>query len=142
MPPAYKYAAEMAEAGVTDCPPQTAAPQAATAYRFVKVPIGQESLLPMWVMDPGRFLDAPCCKAFGLSMWRSPEEAQAAYLKFVAKYGEKFREQNGTHLATVSLLMTHGAHTPCRRDGHFTFYEYDGVDLVPHCTNSEELAQP
>src|SRR5688572_20422877 len=123
MPPTYKYAAAMAEAGVVGCPPAGAAPQKRTAFRFVKDPIGPDNLLPVWEIDPARFLETPCCKAFGLSMWRTAEEAKAAYQKYVLMYGEKFREKNGTHLASVCLQDTHGVHTPCRRNGHFTFYE-------------------
>jgi hypothetical protein len=67
------------------------------------------------------------CRACGISVYDSEDQARATH--HYLQYGHPNSPIDvGTHIATAQLTETHGESVASDENGHFTFFEYAGVD--------------
>lgn len=85
--------------------------------------------MPYAQLEMQEFSDDPRCDWCGLSMYTTERKARAQFAFLLGKFPSA-RTRYGDHLAEISLTQHHGVQTRPRRNGHFTLYEYDGIDLV------------
>lgn len=124
--PDLKYAEKVRE--LKDCPPAQARECDLIAYRFVKVPLDGSSFIPA-ALEPGRFAGGIPCKAYGLSLFATEEQARAHFADILSRQPQAALRL-GDHLASVRLNAAHGVQTVANTKGHITLHEYEKVNLV------------
>ena len=130
----YKYAQHLAD--IQSCPPVGTSNEDATLFRFVFSELAHgNNFLPPQIIKPGREFQDPVerCSAFALSLFRTTDEATAAYRKLKAN-NKKIGKRIGTHLARISLRRADGALTPEDEEGHCDLHEHQDCDLLPRAT--------
>lgn len=127
-----KYASHVAAA--SPCPPPGAIECDRAVFRWVWNPVTSESFTPVPLMPNKRVNSKKgkphSCAQMGLSMFETETQARTRF--------DAFREGHplvhltlGTHVAAVGLLASQGRQGLTDGNGHFNFWEYAGVDLVP-----------
>jgi hypothetical protein len=131
----WKYAANIA--GLANCPPLPIVEADCTAFRFVFSPIDSTSFLPVGVLNPARAAQVcpagKCLALASLSMFTSEEAARDKVADIESRIPQ-IKKRVGTHVARLTVAKSHGAQTPPNDTGHFSFFEYEGVDLVSTAT--------
>lgn len=137
----YKHQSDFDVHAPTECPPDDAKPiDTDDAFRFVRKPVTardfhthiQLKLLPK---KTAPIHDKNRCSKCGLSMFTTLDAAIKKY-KGLPKVGN-FQY---THVAKGTLSSDDGVcTTPI--NGHFTFHEYDGVDIVTRFKIVAELSK-
>ncbi|MFD2969952.1 hypothetical protein [Sphingobacterium bambusae] len=122
-----------------DCPCATEYKEVTMdAYRWEKDPMDETAFLPLNIIKtpPQRVLDENdlMCKGYGLSMFSSLALAAAKYRKLIDKFRsaerERKQEEYGSKIALLGLDKEDGLKGDHHSSsGHFTFHEYEGVDL-------------
>lgn len=124
--PDYKYQKKLE--ALPSCPPTAIKTGPRVCYRWVKSPLSPDHFLPVTLENTQRgFSENQQCNAWGLSLWDSSDQAKERFVTLSAKY-KKFRGK-WTHVAKLSLTSDHGAHSTSSSEGHFTLFEYVGIDL-------------
>jgi hypothetical protein len=127
----FKYARFITP--LTNCPPGDCKPADTVAYRFVFDDLNdRRNFAPSFIIEPSRHRPSTpakvCCSGYGLSLYDSLPNAEAAYRKFAANF-LKFEERVGTNIAEGNISKTDGVVTPPNHEGHFDLHEYEGVQL-------------
>jgi hypothetical protein len=127
----FKYQADLPP---TNCPPANYQPTNREAYRFVHEDVNHpNNFLPVFKIKPARKLsttdDSQVCKGYGLSMFDTLENASNRYNSLTADNPNIWRSI-GTHIAKGQLTERCGVCGSVDSRGHFTFHEYEGIDLV------------
>ncbi|MBK7937551.1 MAG: hypothetical protein IPJ82_10850 [Lewinellaceae bacterium] len=139
----FKYQNEMKTARLEDCPPNDYAASSIIAFRFVFSEIYHpNNFRPVGLIDPQRlneFKENPKkCQALGLSMFSEAAKAQDRFDYLQRKTAGKFANIAGSYLATLNLEATDGIHSK-RHDSHFTFHEFENVNLADRVIKIENL---
>jgi len=117
---------------IENCPPNDVSPIVGLSYRFVHADIkDSRNFLPVAMLSPKRTFKTSKdqCSAYGLSMFASEIQAREFYKKLRAIH-KKIRDTLGTHVACGSLGQDEGISTEPESDGHFNFFEAEGLSLV------------
>ena len=107
------------------------------AYRWVHASGHPNDLLPVNLINPTRMLDSSdsSCMGYGLSMFDTHEGACEKYVRLWKRRRAHQRPQMETDLgkcvAQMDLRCSDGLSGPIEINnyGHFTFHEYEGVEL-------------
>jgi hypothetical protein len=121
----FKYQSGHDQNGIQDCPPSECREAAGMAYRYVHNPITSADFLPSAPDIPNRL---KLCKAWGISLYASPEQARVAYKENIASRPQLVKKV-GDHLAVATLSATHGVIQGPAKNGHVTLHEYATVQL-------------
>jgi hypothetical protein len=124
----YKHKRFLQEIKNAECPPSEARETDRVAFRFVSNPIGEDSFAPHAQLKTQEFKDDPRCEWCGLSMYTTEQKARAQFAFLLEKFPNA-RIRYGDYLAKIALKRHYGVQTHARRNGHFTFYEYYGIEL-------------
>lgn len=119
------------------------------AFRWTKEPVTSKDFVPINILNepPQRLLDDSdkMCLAYGLSFFDSMENA---YSKYIIEYKKRrqhqrlqFLEDRGTFISTIILSTSDGiADIPNNANyGHFTFHQYEGVNLEELVKNTQQI---
>ncbi len=122
-----------------DCPGDEFEEVEKEAYRWVHQPLIDKDFLPVNIISkpPPRMLDDSdkMCMGYGLSMFDTFENALAKYKKIFRKLRShqkiQFKEDKGNYIALLDVTKNIGvADKPNEKNyGHFTFHEYEEIDL-------------
>lgn len=126
--PVFKHKNDINIHAQVNCPPIDAVEKEQDAYRFVNEPITNNDFLPHTQLGMAPRQTSPShekCSRCALSMFSSIESAQKTYDSIPKK--SKFRY---THIAKGLIIKPDGILHPPVPNGHFDFFEYDGVDLT------------
>lgn len=125
-----KYAEELER--YQNCPPAEAAPREQDAYRFVHDPMSGDDFTPIAVKDPTReFQDSYSrCISHSLSFFATPLQAWERFRQLQGSF-RKIAKRVGTHLAKGRLTAADGRATPINEWGHFSLFEFEGIELSP-----------
>lgn len=120
-----------------NCPPTSFVQVERQAFRWAHATICSNDFLPMNIIsDPSpRILDDNdlMCMGYGLSMFDTKENALSRYKWVYEKLREhqqfQFVDDKGDSIALVELIKEDGLADDPNKYGHFTFHEFDAVDL-------------
>lgn len=83
------------------------------------------------------------CKSYGLSLFDSLENAiirfKAIYFKRRKHLRPLFIEDVGGCVAELCLEYIDGMVSPTSSNGHLTFHEYEGADLIKKVTDTKDI---
>jgi hypothetical protein len=138
--PELKYKNEIINYAGKECPPKNCGDSTIKAYRYVKSPIAEKDFIP-YINDKTKTLPRATeknhlkfCQYCGLSMYSTLENARKKYIDIPKKSNITY-----THIAEGELDKTIGVYHPNNPSGHFTFYEFENVNLLNRFTIIEEL---
>ena len=115
-----------------------------TSYRFVhEYHSHPNNFLPTFFINPKRVNESrdltSKCEGFGLSLFQVAEGAKAKFAEMMVKTNGKFAKLVGTHLAAIELKQEDGVGGNSNKSSHFTFHEYENVDLTNNIIHTEKL---
>lgn len=126
-----KYSSELC--AIPDCPP-TQITKDITAYRFVYDVVDENSFIPPGIKSPNRVTneedDKTKCEMLALSFFDTEANAKARY-QYLRKRMKNIRHTLGGNLAEGQIHASQGFHGKIGVNGHFDFFERDGVTLSP-----------
>ncbi len=103
------------------------------AYRWVFDELDDvRNFMPQFLKRPKRFNHKPpklICQSLGLSFFKTEEKARNKLLFLKCQLTEKAYKNLGTKLAIGNLKPIFGLTNNANKDGHFTHYPYEQVDL-------------
>ncbi len=121
-----------------NCPPKSYAEREMTAYRWVFETCGEESFVPVKIINPDRSLGSNDfnCKGYGLSLFKELDGALQKYNELVQKKSG-LKNTLGTHIAEINLEKTDGVASSPEKENflHFTFHEYKDLKLSKKVVN-------
>lgn len=143
---ALKYAVELERRPDQPCPnPSKFKRRSITAFRFVHNEATDEV---DFVPRPEHLHPKAKCNAYGLSFFRSLDEAQARWSSLAAVHdddGKTGVERYGDHIGEIALVETDGVmDEPNPKSGHIELHPEDGVQFAARiseytrCTYLEE----
>jgi len=110
----------------TKCPPDTCDSSDIAAFRWVfEDRQDSRNFTPVFFLNPNRFLtkdDPEKCRAMGLSMFISIDQATDRFEFLLRVIGHAAYERFGTCVAGSRLLETDGVSSKPDENGHFTNY--------------------
>lgn len=127
---------------IEGCPPDARPTPPPGYFHFVFLPLdSHRNFLPARKKSSSRDFrgTAAQCASWGLSMFESEEEAIEFFQEF-SKGFPNFRKKIGSHFVELSIDATHGHATASRKDGHFTLFVAEGVDLAELVLETTELS--
>lgn len=127
--PKYKHQKDIARYAPSNCPPSDSMAKNVVVFRGVLSPLSAndfKTYINLNKLPRATEQIHICCMRCGLSMYVKKEDAQKAYDRHPKKQNFPF-----THIAKGEIKKEHGVCTVPRADGHFTFHEFEGVDLLP-----------
>lgn len=133
----YKYSEYIDT--IEECPPSHYQEKACIVYRWVHQGMDHPNdFLPAAIIKPQRVNDRldheKKCKAYGLSMYNTLENARKQYLILIAKF-PRFAAQVGEYVAEGHLSQSDGQFSSAdKRSGHLTFHEYRDTELAKKFT--------
>lgn len=135
-PKKFKYQEKMSNLE-TQCPPEKCQERETIAYRWVFEQIeDKNNFLPQYLKKPDRFTfkkDKQKCIALGLSFFDTEENAKKRFNQLAGVMGERGYEELGKNIAVGVLKPEHGVCSkPDQRNGHFTFFDYENIELKEH----------
>lgn len=122
---------------ITNCPPSDYVEIDKVVYRWVKYDRKKDNFIPINIQNdpPPRILEKSDknCQGYGLSLFDTEAHGikhfKKVYLQRKPVEREKFRVKQDS-IASVIIEKTDGlAGNLNKNNGHFTFHEYDDVDL-------------
>lgn len=120
-----KYHTEITAIG---CNLEPFQPRDRIAYRFVKADINDpENFMPVYELHDETERLRNDCRGWGFSLYDSEEKAQSKMMRMKKrrmKLAEKFPK-----IAHALLEEADGISCDSESDGHFTHFEYVGIDL-------------
>ncbi len=120
----------------TPCPPADFEARETLAYRWVFDTMDDPmNFVPQYVKKPKRFTlktDSTKCLALGLSFFTSEENARLRFQKLKETLSENVWHRLETNVAKGTIQADFGVCDQPNRDGHFSFYPYDQVELKQH----------
>jgi len=134
----FKYQSAISK--IDNCPSQACCSTARDAYRWVHsapsaddfVPVALESAVNRRAIDETDLVNR--CLTWGLSLYDTKEAATAKFKHIVSYFRpakrSDFLTQKGDCVAFIPLELRHGHSSPSNNDGHFTLFEYEGVNLL------------
>ena len=124
---------EMLDRLTVPCPPLDFGERETVAYRWVFDTMEDErNFLPQYVKNPKRFdvkEESQKCLAIGLSFFDTEENAQKRYKQLKGFFSKKATGKHETNIAGGNLKPDFGVCDIPNKEGHFTFYTYENVDL-------------
>ncbi len=131
----YKYKYDIEISNFEDCPPKHYQEIDENAYRFVKNDINHpNNFLPVLLIKPKRInsmdSDSKKCQGYGLSLFNSKNNASKK-LRSLINRKPNLANTLASCVAEGKLEKEHGVASEPNSSGHFTFHEYDGIDLGP-----------
>lgn len=118
--------------GLDDCPRDDFKQKKQKAYRFVfSTPYDETSFLPVIIKKPRRgdnFKEKELCDAHALSMFKTENEALTFYNKLKKRF-PNIRKTIGDSLAHGKIEDNHGLVGNNRKDGHFSFFVFEKIEL-------------
>lgn len=129
----YKYSNYIDD--IQGCPPSHYQARECIVYRWVYEDMNHpHDFLPVAVIEPRRVnsqMDLQNqCKAYGLSMYNTMENARQQYLAITTRHS-RFAAKIGEYVAEGQLAQSDGVISlPDKRTGHLTFHEYADVELT------------
>lgn len=130
-----EYLQKVREIHEIECPFEDAQNLSLEAFRWVDEPMIEENFIPASAFDelngkkPRKFPNGSKenCMYHGLSLFISQQKAKDRFNSFPPNV----RKMIGyTHIAKGMLDEDDGVSTSADKNGHFTFFEYDGVILI------------
>jgi hypothetical protein len=133
----FKYAPYLTS--IANCPPSQCVEKDRDAYRWVHAKPSTADFIPIPLMSKveKRPIDSTDliepCEAYSLSMWDTREIAIARLKGAIshqppAKKAE-YMEKKGDSVALIHLTNSHGVSSESNKKGHFSLFEYEGVEL-------------
>jgi hypothetical protein len=119
----------------SNCPPRDFQEEERMAFRWVHASEHPNDFLPVNLINPTRVLDNSdlICMGYGLSMFDSHTGACTKYVALWKRRRAHLQVQMetdlGRHVAQLALMGSDGVSGPVYNHGHFTFHEYEGVEL-------------
>jgi hypothetical protein len=117
----------------SNCPPSEYKEVEMVAFRWVFENCGEESFIPVLVINPLRKFDSNDmnCEGYALSMFEKEIGAYDRYKKLVHR-NPKLQETFGNLIAKINILPTQGKASEPENNNytHFNFHEYEGTDLT------------
>lgn len=109
------------------------------AFRWVFANINHKDNFKPQYFKP-EFIQHPKkdCRGYGLSLFDKHDQAKAALIKRCQDKENLFKVI-GTHIAGGTLNKIEGVSGDSAANGHFTFFEYVGVDLTKSFTIQEKI---
>jgi len=140
-----KYSAYLGQ--FSNCPPVDFQEKEMMAYRWVHSSSHPNDFLPKNLITdpPVRMLDISdkMCMGYGLSMFDSQKGACEKYLQLWNGKRAHQRVQMGADLgksvAQLDLQCSDGVSGSAEKYGHFTFHEYQGVELSTRITGLMDI---
>ncbi len=129
----YKYQSYLEN--IPDCPPVNYSEMAKPAFRWLHETLDNDNnFKPVLLQSPKRALNMNHlnrCKGYGLSLFDTANGAIEQYLELVASKPNLI-ETLGSSLGEISLTPKDGvgSEPEANNNGHFTFHEYENVDLT------------
>jgi hypothetical protein len=132
----FKYAEQIKELRLTNCPPAFWRPVDCEAFRYVFEDIEHpQNFTPPLVIRPRRINSSgfhndyvKCC-GFALSFFDTLQNAQAHYAR-LRKNNPHIGKTIGTHIATGAIEKTDGVASDAhQKTGHFDVHEYEHSSL-------------
>jgi hypothetical protein len=123
-------------ANLEDCPPDGFDECEQEAFRFVNNPISSEDFLTHFEKSPNNHEGR--CLAYSLSFFDSLESAKRRYAVLKESI-PNFRKRAGNCIARGQLYESDGKSSSTDCNGHFSFFEYSGNDLVSRFEIVERL---
>jgi len=125
-----------------NCPPSSYKEVEMTAFRWIFETCDEESFKPVLILNPKRSLenDDQKCTAFGLSLFENEVQAYQKYKRFVER-DFRLKHKIGSYIAEVLISKNEGICSEPERNNysHFTFHEYENVDLSKKVVNIVEI---
>ncbi len=121
-----------------NCPPDNYTEIEKDAFRWIHQNEHENDFKPLNLIKnpPARIIDDSdnMCKAYGLSLFDSLKNAYGTYKKYYTKRREHLRpdfiNEFGECIATLKVVFSEGVAGDLNpKSGHFTFHEYENVDL-------------
>jgi hypothetical protein len=143
---AFKYQSEIDRNDLLNCPPIEFREMQMHSYRFVfENPLHPNNFLPVHLIKPervnsGKDLTSKCA-GYGLSLFQSAQGAREFFRGWMEKTNGKYAKLVGDHLAATSLETDDGVgSSPALvNHSHFTFHEYEDVDLAKKVSHIEKI---
>jgi len=115
------------------CPGEDFMERETIAYRWVFDDLEDEkNFMPQFLKQPKRFNNKPpkmICQSLGLSLYKKEKQARKKFLFLQKQLTDKAYKKLGTKLAVGKLELPLGLMNNASKDGHFTHYPYENVDL-------------
>lgn len=125
-----KYENEITSIG--NCPRSDFKQVEHEAFRFVsQINTGEKNFLPVIKINPRRgnnFNNEKLCDAYSLSMFKTEDEAIEFYKKIKSRF-PNIGKSIGDSIASCRLKKEYGLAGNYRKDGHFSFFTFEKVDL-------------
>jgi len=125
------------------CPAEDFVEKETIAYRWVFDELNDvRNFMPQFLKQPKRFNHKPpkmVCQSLGLSFFKTEEKARKKILFLKSQLTEKAYRNLGTKLAVGKLAPIFGLTNKANKDGHFTHYPYEDVDLKDFFTINGDL---
>jgi hypothetical protein len=125
-----------------NCPPNTYKEVTITAFRWAFTECDADSFKPVLVINPKRQLNSDDlkCMGYALSMFETEKGAFERYKKLVHAR-PILKETYGTVIAELNISINDGLASVLRQDKytHFSFHEYEGVDLSEKIINIAQI---
>jgi len=132
--PNLKYQEEINK---LDCDLNGFSEQKRTAFRWTFEDINDErNFLPRFLLKPN--MEKTDCRGWGLSLFDTQESAKKR-LKEIVGYRKFLYKKLGTHVANGNLVDEDGISDKAHKNGHFTHFEYENVDLSVKFNIIEEI---
>ncbi len=135
--PVFKYAQELTK--IPNCPNKNCNAKDLEAYRWIHKEVSEKDFVPLSIIDspPQRILDKSDILyiSYGLSFFITKDLAQKKYIDEYNKRArqhlkEQFKSDKGESIALISLTISDGVASEPVSNGHFTFWEYSGVNFL------------
>lgn len=134
----FKYESEIFV--IDNCPDKECRERARDGYRWIHSEASHEDFLPIVLLSgvTRRPIDSTDmevqCISWGLSFFDSAEEAKTKFSQIISRYPPRKRSsyiaQKGDWIALIQLVPRHGKSSLSNKEGHFTLFEYESVDLL------------
>lgn len=130
------------------CPPEIYKESSCSAFRWIFSKNINNSFVPLNLIKepPARMIDKDdlMCKGYGLSLFNALDKGKAKYMKlYNQKRGlthDEFIIDKGNAIAELKITENEGIFGDLNaQNGHFTFHEYEGVDLSKKIINISNI---
>lgn len=126
-----------------ECPAADFIEKETIAYRWVFDELGDErNFMPQFLKQPKRFNSKPpkmVCQSLGLSLFKSAEEARNKFLFLKNQLTDNAYKKLGTKLAIGKLEPNFGLTNNANKEGHFTHYPYENINLKDYFQMNGDL---
>ena len=130
-----EYLQKVRETHEIECPFEDAQNVSVKAFRWVEKPMTEENFIPSPILQAlqGKRIrtfpkgDKKNCMDHGLSLFISQQKAKDRFDSLHPRVREQLAY---THIASSLIEEGDGVCTSADKNGHFTYFEYDGIVLI------------